>query len=759
METIALRLAYRPLRIGWCVRHGNWDDFHTVARLACAVWGGTFGPIIPIESPLADTLVKKFALDVLYRADVADASLSRFSDRHSFLTWPYQHQDLFQLGHSGPEPAIVDVLPAIEALGREPKETLEPIVFVEENTAALFEIANGDPLRHAILANFGAYPSLSIAGTDYSEAVKLHLGAQMIQSNTRLPANSSSLWTPATLARYGLTENTRLHALGADGIFAGAIDSFDDLVTFWNIRALGADVLFYDPREERLKEVAATQIARMSVKGPGRKFEEPIGVWCCSQHELEGAVAGLIGNAAYLRIADNQWWSEIPVFNPPSTAKSYALPTITTAGRAEITFQLPAPPFPDDRRGHVPLVAISIEPMGDFVPTSDLTIWTPNIPELNPFYAALYISRHSIRAEIDGFALLIHQGLQIITLKPLPRAKLLEEVFRLFGITAEQSDAGKVTTRLIRQMGSVLACAVFKLRGVRRLIARHPPLRSFTRGTATKLIHDESGVTEQDSIVSLDDVHLGNQKLTANSAFDFLLARGVFRVGVELSCPHCTLEFWITVDDLKSIVTCEYCGEEFQIAMQLKDRDWRYRRSGLFGKDDSQHGSIPVALTIHQLTEGILSLNRSIFRAGMLLSSRGIVDCETDLALFVEQTGIPKSLEIVIGECKSEGGEITQQDIENMAAIADAFPPERIRAYIVFAKTGEFSTEEIERCRTVQHDPPCLILLSRRELEPTFVYQRAAKQFEIQGVTTSLSGLAHNTVDIFFNPKPRKSKT
>jgi hypothetical protein len=481
-------------------------------------------------------------------------------------------------------------------------------------------------------------------------------------------------------------------------------------------------------------------------------------VWCCRQHEREEAVAALIGEAAYLRVAHEQWWSEIPIFNPPSTAKSYALPTITTAGRAEITFQLPAPPFPDDHRRHLPLVAISIEPMGDFVPTSDLTIWTPNIPELNPFYAELYISRHSIRAEVNGFALLIHQGLQIITLKPLPRAKLLEELFRLFGITAEQSDAGRVTTRLIRQMGSVLACAVFKLRGVRRLIARHPPLKSFTRGTATKLIHEESGVTEQDSIASLDDVHLGNQNLTANSAFDFLLARGVFRVGVELSCPHCTLEFWTAVDDLKSIVTCEYCGEQFLISMQLKDRDWRYRRSGLFGKDDSQHGSIPVALTIHQLTEGIFNTGRSIFRPGMLLSSAKISDCETDLALLVEQTGMPKSLEIVIGECKSEGGEITPQDVENMAAIADAFPPERIRAYIVFAKAGEFSAEEIERCRTAQREPPRLILLSRRELEPTFVYQRATKDFEINGVTTSLNGLAHNTVDIFLNPKLRKSK-
>src|SRR6267154_947138 len=127
METVALRLAYRPIRIGWCVRQGNWDDFHAVARIACAVWGGVCGPIIPIELPLADILVKKFAPDVLYRADIIDAKLQKFSDHYSFLRWPYLRQDLFQLGHSGYEPAIVDVLPAIEAIGRQPKETLAPL--------------------------------------------------------------------------------------------------------------------------------------------------------------------------------------------------------------------------------------------------------------------------------------------------------------------------------------------------------------------------------------------------------------------------------------------------------------------------------------------------------------------------------------------------------------------------------------------------------------------------------------------------------
>jgi hypothetical protein len=758
METVALRLAYRPLRIGWCVRQGNWDDFDTIVRLACAVWGGTFGPIIPVESEVADTLVTKFAVDVLYQAEPAAPELSRFTDRYNFLNWPYLRQNLFQLGHSGLQPAIVDVLPAIKAIGHQAKGTLEPFISVETHNAVLFEISQDDPLRHVILANFGAYPSPEVTGTNYDQAVQKHLGAEIIRKNSRVPLHIRNLSAPISIARYALIENSTLHTVGAAGIFAGAVDSFEDLVTFWNVRALGADVQFYDPREERLIEVTNAQIERLRNTPAGRKFEEPIGVWCRYEDERERAVTELIGPAAYLRIADKRWWSGIPIFVPPTSSKSYALPTVTTAGRAELTFQLPAAPFPEDDRGHVPLVAISIEPMGDFVETADLTIWTPHIPALNPFYGDLYISRHSVRSAPDGFAVLINQGLQILSLHPLPRPKLLEEVFAAFGITAKQSDAGTTTTRLVRQMGGVLACAVFKLQGVRRLIARHGPLKSFTRGAATKLIHDESGITELDSISSVDDVHLGNQKLTASAAFDFLLSRRVFRVGVELRCPLCTLEFWIAVDDLRSIVTCEYCGEQFLTAMQLQDRDWRYRRSGLFGKEDTQKGGIPVALAIHQLTEGSHFFGKAAFTPGMLLHSSRVAACETDLAILVEQVGTPKSLEIVIGECKSEGGEITARDVDNMAAIADAFPPDQIRAYIVFAKTGEFSSEEIQRCRTAQRDPPRVILLSRRELEPTFVYQRAARQFDIKEVAISLNGLARNTIDIFFDPKPRRTE-
>jgi hypothetical protein len=36
-------------------------------------------------------------------------------------------------------------------------------------------------------------------------------------------------------------------------------------------------------------------------------------------------------------------------------------------------------------------------------------------------------------------------------------------------------------------------------------------------------------------------------------------------------------------------------------ATQLRDRNWAYRRSGLFVREDNQGGGIPVAVTLQQL--------------------------------------------------------------------------------------------------------------------------------------------------------------
>ena len=320
------------------------------------------------------------------------------------------------------------------------------------------------------------------------------------------------------------------------------------------------------------------------------------------------------------------------------------------------------------------------------------------------------------------------------------------------------SEAGRIASRLIQQMGGVQGCRVFKIAGVRALIERYKPFQAFTRGDATQIIGEvdpNTGVPNFGRYESLFIEPREGPRLKPRQVFDYLVKKNVFRVGLNFTCPNCELGFWTHLDNLGTEITCEYCGQRSNATSQLKDGAWSYRRSGLFGREDHQQGAIPVALTLQQL-DTVLS-SETVFVTSMTIeSSTGSFEaCETDLAVVSERCFYEDRLGAAIGECKGHG-EITEEDVRKLSQVANAFPTDRIAAYIIFSKTAPFTADEIARCRAAQ---PAgrrrVILLSNRELDPYFVYEWAAKEFLIDSTAISLEDLANTTHALYFDPKPK----
>jgi len=256
--------------------------------------------------------------------------------------------------------------------------------------------------------------------------------------------------------------------------------------------------------------------------------------------------------------------------------------------------------------------------------------------------------------------------------------------------------------------------------------------------------------------------------LKPEDAFMYLLKRGVFRAGLKLMCPACQLDFWVTLDDVKSNSQCVYCGKEFNVLLQLRDRNWAYRRSGLFGREDHQSGAIPVALTLQQLETALHRI--SLYTTGMDIEPdpAPVEKCETDFVLLVSGfSRSEKPLQLVIGECKDHGGEISEDDVRKMAKVARVFEKSPCQVFILFSKCGQFTPDEIERCKSarrklfahqgVTHYDQNVIMLSERELEPYHLYERTVQEFEISTTAISLEDLAQVTDSVFFNPK-RKAR-
>ena len=580
------------MRLGWCVREGNWEDLRSVLRSAHTLWGGAFGPILSIgDVDQAAQLVRLYEVDALFPA-AEDPQLKAFAERFSHLRWPSIHQSLFIQGSGGRGHAtFLDLYHPVRTIYEEDIDgKQEPSVM-----ATLYEWVAGDPLEHVFLAQFGAYPSPEEIHLDYSGMVQRNLrGAKVaLPVDGPVPANAFRQLTPSALSRFDLWRD-RSPNWDFPGLYVGEANDFADVVNFWNLRAASVEVIFFDPSHEaRLGEMARAYFKLL--KERPRKdggFEADLSIWLKEGRNVD--LAPFQAEAQQImrvEIRDGLWNGRN--LKPPlmciedervlgSRSQSDGIPSLT--------FELREKPFYEGHEVHTQHYVASIEPL-DFGEDEQLTFGYPYLPELNDFYRVNACLADGIRSERNGLGVITDVGTQTLTIHALRRRALVTRIFEAFGMKAQVSEAGRIASRLIQQMGGVQGCRVFKIAGVRALIEKYKPFQSFTRGDATQIIGEVDPVTHVPNFARYETLFIEPRdapKLKPHHVFDYMARKNVFRVGFKFTCPNCELEFWTSLDDLGTEITCEYCGQRFNVTPQLKDGAWAYRRSGLFGREDHQ---------------------------------------------------------------------------------------------------------------------------------------------------------------------------
>ena len=66
--------------------------------------------------------------------------------------------------------------------------------------------------------------------------------------------------------------------------------------------------------------------------------------------------------------------------------------------------------------------------------------------------------------------------------------------------------------------------------------------------------------------------------------------------------------------------------------------------------------------------------------------------------LVIITKGYDSKVKLIIGECKTHK-EISEQDVENLIKVADAFPKDRMDVSILFSKLCQFTPDEIDRIK------------------------------------------------------------
>jgi hypothetical protein len=705
---------------------------------------------------IAQQFINLFRVDALYPAS-DDTSVCEFIARFPYLPWPLLHKELFIDGLSGKVPTLLDLYHPVRHIYEEHVKNLP----APKLSSTLFEWDAADPLDNVFLATFGGFPTKEEIGLDYRTLLEKYLAGRrvVLEAGQPLPSDAYKSLTPSALTAYDLLRS-RLSGWDNPGFYVGNAQDFTDLVNFWNLRASDIDLLFYDPTHAKrlgsLRDAYLTALRNWP--NHPREMENLIAIWCKSYEN--NTDISIFGSNIVKCVAGPTIWNGLNV-KPPIMhfEEQSVLGSVTDdGGTPYVSFQLPDKPFFDDIQLHTQHVVVSVRPLVDITKHEDRTFQIPFIPELNEYFGRkCYFIWDAARAEVDGLGIIIEVTRGHLTLHALESRSLITKIFEAFGMNAKPSQPGLIASRLIQQMGGLQGCRVFKIAGVRKLIEKYSPYQSFTKSAAVQIIGQNDPKTGEPNFSEYENLFIEYResgKLRPEDAFTYLVKKGVFRVGLKFECPNCQLEFWLPLDDVRTLVKCEYCGNEFNVTPQLRDRDWAYRRSGLFGRDDHQEGGIPVALTLQQL-DTVLRMQSMIYTTAMNITpvTAPINSCETDLVVITRS--YDGHVQLLIGECKTRE-EINDQDVANMKKVADAFPKERFEVFIVFAKLSHFTSEEIERCRVSQDQYRYrVILLCERELEPYFVYERTAQEFDINKTAVSLEDFAKNTHDIYFDPKQR----
>jgi hypothetical protein len=473
--------------MGWCVRHGNWDDLRTAVRLTHTLWGGRFNPIIPVGNPkLSASLVELFQVDALYPV-VDDAQIRDFIHQFPWLPWPSFHDAMF--------------LDSLDPNGATFLDVYHPIRHIFEqnfkgnpgskSSAMLYEWDDEDPLGDVFLCSFGGYPKTGEARNRYVAMFKEGLKGRQVKLlvNEKVDTKILSAATPSEVSKYLLTWSVAPRR-GNAGFYVGDARDFDDIVSFWNIRACDADVHFYDPRYDGRMKDFKDQFAQLLGQRRANMFDakDAIAVWTKVPEIVNWAEFGTV--PIEFRVSDDMW-SGIGL----KPAKFYideshsVLASIDEAGDLPIlSVQLLDKPFFAEQEFHHQQVIATIKPIGD--PAADAyTFWTPFLPKLNRFFGArTYHRSTNARVESEGLGIITAITSNHISLKAISKRDLVAEIFREFGIEAQISHAGRIATRLIQQMGGLQGCRVFKIPGVRHLIETKGPQSEFTRQFAEQAV-------------------------------------------------------------------------------------------------------------------------------------------------------------------------------------------------------------------------------------------------------------------------------
>jgi hypothetical protein len=162
---------------------------------------------------------------------------------------------------------------------------------------------------------------------------------------------------------------------------------------------------------------------------------------------------------------------------------------------------------------------------------------------------------------------------------------------------------------------------------------------------------------------------------------DYLISLGIFHVGIRIQCPHCIRNSWFPVDKIESVFTCPKCLNTFPAIGNVENGNWCYKTSGPFSVPGYAEGAYATLLTLDFFKDRKLSSIHTTSVLSFTAKAPNKKKIEADFGLFWQDSIYgEKDYGLLFGECKTYG-QFKKKDFDRMRYIAKCFPG----AVIVFS--------------------------------------------------------------------------
>lgn len=501
----------------------------------------------------------------------------------------------------------------------------------------------------------------------------------------------------------GVSVADRRYLDSLNGIVVARTGHPEDLVRYWNLRTYGRPILCLpDNGPEKLLDFltrgSLTGATITHGGGPDARKENCLMVWGLehASEETRDAIDAMAERSGLTPREAFEGWADLGhpgvetrftstfrgEFSPTAHVGRVRVPTVPLAPRAKLMPGITAVELTiDNTNGLDPRTTAQLPPYRRHGKLLERILGTVDIDH--------------IRITADGDGVVVgHQASRDEV--PLGFPSHLDGIHALFddeSLVVAQSDDGKFQTRAAEILGGPFGSLLLQP-GVRAVIDK-------AAATPTGLNLQQLQATLRSKRGEWPDTLFSN--LTAQeyavNATNQLLFSGLFVPMLDVHCSNCRVESQVSPRDLDDTIRCEFCGEQFKLALSLSlsrnKAKWRYRLASHLSPEKVK-ALLPALATMSLLGQLSSTEGYPIVSAfGVTFKPVGHEPTEADIVAYLGQPGWVT----VLGEVKTSNW-IDEKDARNLEKLQRRLDVKHVRNLLLFATLkAEFGPTEVRVLR------------------------------------------------------------